>query len=137
MQLKISTNFAIRIILELAKRQKLTCKEIAEQLNIGESYTTGILNKLIKADIINVVQGINGGYVLKANLAKLTLLDVIKVMETTVKINRCLEEDEFCSRGAVKTCKLRQQYEKLQVQIENELSRLTFQEMLSCVEREE
>lgn len=136
MQLKISTSYAIRVILELSRSHKLSCKEIAEKLNVGEAYISGILGKLNKADILTVVQGTNGGYVLKSDLNKLTLLDVIKVTENTVKINRCLEEDRYCSRNAVATCSIRKRYEEIQKTVEEELTRLTFRELLECEGKE-
>ena len=130
MQLKISTNYAIRIILTLAKQKKMTCRDLAEQLDMGESYISAILGKLNKAGIITVVQGVNGGYVLQSDLTSLTLFDVLMITENTVKINRCLEDDEFCSRGAIQTCSVRKKYEDIQAIIEDELSRLTFSDLL-------
>lgn len=130
MQLKKNTNYAIRMITEMAKRTKITCRESAEMLGVEESYASVILNKLNKAGIINAVQGVNGGYSLKANVGQLTLYDVVRVMENTIKINRCLEEDEFCSRKATKTCKVRKKYLSIQEMIEQELKSLTFQDFL-------
>lgn len=130
MQLKISTSYTIRVILELARVHKMNCKEIAESLHAKEAFVSELLGELNRADILTTLHGRNGGYALKSDLNKLTLLDVIKITENTININRCLEDDQFCSRQAVQTCSVRKQYEKIQNMIEKELSELTFQELL-------
>lgn len=130
MQLKINTSYVIRVILELARGNRMNCKELAERLNVEESCVSEILRKLNKADILTSIHGRNGGYVLKSDLNTLTLLDVISITENTVKINRCLEEDRFCSKQAVTTCSIRKRYEEIQRMIEDELSMLTFKELL-------
>lgn len=38
----------------------------------------------------------------------------MKLMEDTVKINRCLEEDYFCSRNAVEICDMHKLYQTFQ-----------------------
>lgn len=135
MQLKKTTNYAIRMIIEMAKRNKITCRESAEMLGVEESYASVILSKLNEAGVICAVQGINGGYSLKANVEHLTLYDVIRVMENTIKINRCLEEDEFCTRKASQICKVRRKYQTIQEMIEQELKSLTFQDFLDYEKR--
>lgn len=136
MQLKKNTNYAIRMIVEMAKKHKITCKEIAELLDVEEAYAAGILSKLSKASMIEAVQGVNGGYVLKADVKKLTLYDVAEVMESTMKINRCLEDDQYCSRHATEWCPVRKKYEKIQKMVEEGLTSVTFQYFLDYVERE-
>ena len=56
-------------------------------------------------------------------------------MENTIKINRCLEEDEFCSRKAAQRCKVREKYQMIQEMIEQELKGLTFQDFLDYEKR--
>lgn len=51
-------------------------------------------------------------------------------MESTIKINRCLEEDEFCSREAVPYCTVRQTYGKIQDDLEKRLSEITIHDLM-------
>ena len=65
-------------------------------------------------DRIQSVQGCNGGYQLAKNAEDATLYDVVKVIEGGIKINRCLEEDRFCSRDAAEWCTVHTFFQELQ-----------------------
>ena len=69
MQLKITTDYAIRIVYYLACRSEvITASELAYELKIPESYIPKITKKLKEANIITACEGIKGGY----SLAKKT-----------------------------------------------------------------
>lgn len=135
MRVNIRTCYAIHIIIELAKNRKMSSKNIAERLDVREHYLARIITKLCKANIIHAIQGANGGFVLHADVEKLTLLDILNVMETTVKINRCLEDDCFCFRNTITECEIRKKYIQAQEMLEEKLSRETFQKYLDYEER--
>ncbi len=46
--------------------------------------------------------------------AKITLLDVMELMEDSVRCNRCLEDDGFCSRYATEHCEVHDIYATFQ-----------------------
>ena len=80
MQLKITTDYAIRIVYYLACRSEvITASELAYELKIPESYIPKITKRLKDANIAT---------------------------EITMRLNRCLEEDGFCSRNATEHCKV-------------------------------
>ena len=63
MQLKITTDYAIRIVYYLACRgEVITASELAYELKIPESYIPKITKKLKEANIITACEGIKGGY---------------------------------------------------------------------------
>ena len=74
--------------------------------------------------------GKNGGFALSKKPADISLLDVIELMETTMKINRCLEKDCFCSRHAAKDCPVRHFYCSMQQQMEQMLKMTTIDDMI-------
>ena len=47
-----------------------------------------------------------------------------------MKINRCLEEDEYCSRFATESCPVRKFYCRLQISLESMLKTMTIKEIL-------
>lgn len=53
--------------------------------------------------------------------------DVIKIMEDTICINQCLNEEENCNLKATDYCPVRRFYLSLQEQIESELKHMTFE----------
>ena len=107
MQLKITTDYAIRIVYYLACRSEvITASELAYELEIPESYIPKITKKLKEANIITACEGIKGGYSLAKKTEDISLFDIISATEITMRLNRCLEEDRFCSRNAKQHCKV-------------------------------
>ena len=100
MQLTSTTDYAIRIVCYLAaQRQMISTSELSQELSVPSSYIPKITKKLKQAGIIKACEGTNGGYMLAKQLENISLMDIISCVEETMAINRCLEEDRFCSRN--------------------------------------
>ena len=100
MQLKNSTDYAIRIVCYLAAQERMvSTSELSRKLNVSANYVPKIAKKLKDAKIVNACEGINGGYMLAKQPENISLMDIISCVEETMAINRCLEEDRFCSRN--------------------------------------
>lgn len=84
-----------------------------------------ISSKLREAGLIGAESGAHGGYYLKKTLDEITILEVLDLMETSMKINRCLEPDAYCSRGAADTCPVRRFYLALQNAMEEHWASLS------------
>ena len=100
MQLKITTDYAIRIVYYLACRSEvITASELAYELKIPESYIPKITKKLKEANIITACEGIKGGYSLAKKTEDISLFDIISATEITMRLN-------LCSRNATEHCKV-------------------------------
>lgn len=131
MQLKITTDYAIRLVLYLAtKRAIITSHELSKALCIPQSMVLKIGRRLSDAEIVDISIGIQGGFSLRKKDTEISLMDIIKIMESTIKINRCLEEDEFCSRKAVPYCTVRQTYRMIQDDLEKRFSAITIHDLM-------
>lgn len=131
MQLNITTDYAIRTVLYLGQCKKIASStEIANEMKIPKGYLEKVLSKLKKADYISADLGAKGGYHLNKTLEEITLGDVIRIMENTTKINRCLEEDELCSRKATGFCAVRQYYAEIQKKLEQHFFSISLKEIL-------
>lgn len=80
--------------------------------------------------IIKVTAGVDGGFRLRKEPKQIRLLDVIEITEATMKINRCLEKDHYCSRNATDTCPVRKAYCSIQTAFEESLRSVTFEDLL-------
>lgn len=101
MQLTITTDYAIRIALLLSLSQRtISIPELSEKLHIPKSYVPRIITMLKKADIVDSSRGQHGGIYLKKSPEQITFKVIFDAVGETIKINRCLEEDKFCSRCA-------------------------------------
>lgn len=140
MQLNITTDYAVRIMLYLSMREGeslITSSELAEQLVVPRSFLYKIGNKLSEAGLIVVKPGVNGGYRLARSAETMTLFDVIRVMEQSSYISRCLEKDAYCSRCAADHCPVRRFYQGVQEKIEKLFSSISLAELASDRDHEE
>lgn len=132
MQLNITTDYAIRIIVYLSsKKGIISSKELSIKLKIPQHYILKITKRLEKSGIINIYVGKNGGFSMVKKSNEISLADIIKIMEGTTKINRCLEEDKYCSCCASDYCEVRNFYCILQKEVEEKLFSMTIERLLS------
>lgn len=131
MQLSITTDYALRVLLSLGKKHnRKTAYEITEDMVIPDRYILKVLNKLRKKGLIRSFSGNQGGYELEKELSEISLLDVMETMENTININRCLEEDKYCSRDAVSNCPVRKFYYGLQQELIEKIRYISIQDVM-------
>ena len=122
MQLKNSIDYAIRIVCYLAAQERMvSTSELSRKLNVSANYVPKIAKKLKNAKIVTACEGINGGYMLAKQPENISLMEIISCVEETMAINRCLEEDRFCSRNLEDTCKIHKILLSLQNTYNNKL----------------
>ncbi len=106
---------------------------ISKVMGIERVHTQKILRKLQKGGLVKSTMGSAGGFSLTRPPEEITLLDIIVAMEKTIHINRCLEEDQYCSLTRTHVCPVRNVYETLQEKIENYLRSWTLTRLLEEV----
>ena len=111
-------------------REIITAAELSAALKIPESYIPKITKKLKDANIVRACEGLKGGYVLIKEPEEISLFDIISSTEVTMKINRCLEEDGFCSRNATDYCKVHKAFLKVQKVYEDSLRDVIIADMI-------
>lgn len=122
MQLKNSTDYALRIVCYLAAQERMvSTSELSQKLNISANYIPKIAKKLKNAKIITACEGTNGGYMLAKQPENISLMEIISCVEETIAINRCLEKDRFCSRNLEDSCKIHKVLLSLQNTCSNKL----------------
>lgn len=89
MQLNTSTDYAIRLILCLAKSaQTVSSSKLAASVGVSSRYLLQVGAKLRDAELITTTHGSAGGYALTKPPKAISLFDIILVMEERVKINQ-------------------------------------------------
>lgn len=131
MQFNVTTDYAIRTVLYLGQcKKRASTTEIAKEMGIPRGYLEKVLSKLKKAEYISANLGTKGGYSLNKSLKEITLGDVIRIMENTTKINRCLEQDNFCNRNAADFCAVRKYYVRVQKELEEKFCNVSLEEII-------
>lgn len=130
MQLNITTDYAIRVLLYLSDKEKpVSSQEIAQVMKIPNNYIIKVCRKLKENKLIETHRGKDGGYMLTCLIDDISLWNVIDTMEDKTKVNRCLEEDRYCSRNATEKCPVRKVYVSLQSDLEKRLSSISLGEI--------
>lgn len=131
MQLSLTTDYAVRIILYLLEKGVVVkSQELSEKLCIPKTYVLKVTKKIEKSGLVTLYTGVNGGIAIAKRAEEITLWDVICSTEKTVKINKCLEEDGECSRQEVANCPVREVYCMLQEAVKDRLSAIKFDSLL-------
>lgn len=102
MKLKNETHYsikAIRVLYENRGIKLLKAKEIAEIESIPVKFLYPILRKLSKENLIIIERGINGGYMASNNLEKITLYDLLVIMEDDISLSFCKSSNECTKLG--------------------------------------
>ncbi|SHJ28722.1 Rrf2 family transcriptional regulator [Hespellia stercorisuis] len=131
MQLTITTDYAIRIICLLAKENQMCSSSyMASMLGIPLSYIPKTTKILKDAGLIEAEEGIRGGYRLIKAPQEITLRDVIVHSESTMKINRCLERDGYCTANAASQCRVHKILLGWQEDFDSKLDSITIAELI-------
>lgn len=102
MKINNETDYAFRIMRLLAQRGQMTdAKTVSEITSLPQRFTLKILGKLVSGGLVLSKKGSNGGYMLKRDADKITLLDILEVIEGPVEISRCLGDDFICAHDGV------------------------------------
>ena len=132
MQLKLSTGYAIKIIMYIAmKNKKVSSAELGEYLCIHRSFVFKVCKKLNDGGLIKNEVGINGGFYLTLKPSQITIYNILTTIEDTLKINKCLEDENCCNNYTTENCPMKHFYNELQNLIENHLKNTTIDDLLN------
>lgn len=94
MQLKVTTDYAIRMLKYLSSRNEvIQSKEVSEKMGIPSKYLINLGGRLKEGGLVDTHQGKYGGYTLAKPPEEIRIYDILCVMEDTIKINRCNEQE--------------------------------------------
>ncbi|MBI1912196.1 MAG: Rrf2 family transcriptional regulator [Deltaproteobacteria bacterium] len=103
MRLSTKGQYAVRAMVNLAchsGEKPVTLKDISTEEGISLSYLEQLFVKLRKGKIVKSVRGPGGGYVLAKAASKISVGDVISVVEEPLNPVACLDEDSSgCDRA--------------------------------------
>ena len=102
-------------------------KEIFQRLNIPFRYLRKLLIILSKSDLINSVQGKNGGYIISRKLSEISLLDIVKVTGYNSFSNECFFGFHNCAFE--KKCAMHDKWEAVRENINSVLTSTTLAEV--------
>ncbi|MBP7745825.1 MAG: Rrf2 family transcriptional regulator [Phycisphaerae bacterium] len=89
--ISITAEYALRAVVFLGREtsRAWTTQQVAEATHVPVSYLSKVLQALVRAEIIQSVRGIYGGYQLAGPAAHLTALAIINSVDPIRRIRRC------------------------------------------------
>lgn len=99
------SDLAVRALRELAVRsQRVKGPELAEAIGSTPGFVSQVVNPLVHQGWVSSEPGPTGGYALVADLARVSVLEVIEAIEGPTDSGRCVLADRPCNERG--TCAL-------------------------------
>lgn len=117
-------DFAVRICAYLAgntDKSPIPVSSLSKKLLITKPFATKIIYNLRQSDIVNSIQGKNGGIYLNKDPKSLSLFDILGAMGLKKTISECITEKDFCPLPA--PCKVHSYFMKVENDILNDLKK--------------
>jgi Rrf2 family iron-sulfur cluster assembly transcriptional regulator len=131
--MKISTRgrYGTRMMLDLAAHHDqgpTPLREIANRQDLSVKYLEQLIIPLKAAGYIRSVRGARGGYTLARKPDKISVGQIIKVLEGGLSLVDCVEDPKVCERE--KNCPTRDIWLRMSDRLMEELSSLTLRDVL-------
>ncbi len=86
-----TAEYALRVVVCLANRpeESLTNEQISEQTKVPLGYLAKLMQVLRKEELVDSRRGIHGGFTLKKDPGRLSVLDVINAVDPLKRIRHC------------------------------------------------
>jgi len=103
-----ATDYTIRALLHMAERHParvVAKEEVCAAEGITPAFLTKILQPLIHAGLVRSKRGVKGGFALERDPEKVTVLDVLRLVEEPFTLSECLDSERVC--GFSRACPVR------------------------------
>ena len=133
MRITLESDYALRIVSELAKRcEVVDAQTLSGATSVTLRFTLKILSKLVGGGIVASFKGSLGGYKLREDASNITLKRVIELIDGPIAIARCLEDHETCSMNSDKTaCIYHHIFDKISFDLSKKLDSITIDDVLN------
>ena len=131
MKLSTRSRYGVRMMYELAKyygKEPVIIKDIASRQEISEKYLSKLIIPLKGARLVYSARGAHGGYMLARDPSKITLREIIEILEGDITPVECVKNTRACSR--IKNCPTRDIWCRLDQSISGFLEGITLKELI-------
>jgi Rrf2 family protein len=91
---------AMRHLAAHGDRSSISARELAESYDIPSELLAKVLQKLVRAELLESHQGIRGGYGLARPAAQVSVADVIQAIDGPLTVTACSDVDHSCEQYA-------------------------------------
>ena len=134
MKLSARSRYATRILIDLAINDKdapIRTTAISERTGITVQFIEQILKALKQAEQVVSKRGAMGGYHLNRRPEDISLGEIIRVMEGSLSLTDCCENDKLCVRSGV--CMTRDAWRHVSAVISESLDSIKLSDVITGV----
>jgi Rrf2 family protein len=106
----------------------ISARQLASEGHFSYQLGCKLLQKLHRAELVKSGMGPKGGFTLSREPSKITLLEIIKVLQGEIRLNRCLPEGQGCEFES--DCEINTKLSCLQLYINGYLNGITLAEVM-------
>lgn len=112
--------------------EQLTARDICQRELLPQQFVYKILKKLEKSGLVQIIRGVDGGCRLAGDLRKVSLFELIEIIEDEKLINACMETGFQCAwqQKYGGDCKINKHLLKIQTVLDNQLRTLSLHQMI-------
>ncbi len=133
MKFGIGVDYSLKALLMLAERypspSPLRVEEIAAAQTIPENYLRRLLIDLKRGGLVASQKGPSGGYMLARHPARITMGDVVEIIEGDYVPVDCLEETGSATCPRDQPCPMREVWREVRESVNEILTRTTLQSL--------
>jgi Rrf2 family protein len=126
------TDYAVRVILALAKRgegTRLSTAEIQREMLIPPALMVRIVALLARHGLVNTFSGREGGLSLPRPASQISLRDVVEAFEGPILLSACLQVKGEDDCPFLSHCPVRSKWGRVQVAMMREMASVTFEDL--------
>ncbi|MFV0497931.1 MAG: RrF2 family transcriptional regulator [Candidatus Fimivivens sp.] len=127
------TDYALRMLRVLADHARFTASQLAQGEQIPQQFAYKILKKLEKGGLIRTLRGAQGGCILAADLEKVSLFDLMQIMQEDSALSACMRagyQCAWCKAHGDTVCHVNKQLSAIQQKLDAQLQAHCLQEIL-------
>lgn len=129
------TDYAIVAMTTLADApgRRFSATELAAEIHLEAPTVAKILKLLANGGLVRSYRGVHGGYRLASDPARISMADIITVMEGPIGMTECSVHEGLCAQEAV--CNTRSNWRRISQAVETALNDVTLAEMTQPIAR--
>jgi len=130
MRLSTKGRYGTRAMLDLVMHQDagpVKVREIAEREGISPMYLERLMARLASRGLVRPVRGRGGGFVLSRPASKITLGEIVEVLEGRIAVVECVAAPSVCGRALM--CATRGVWEEVSQRINRVLDEMTLEDL--------
>ncbi|GAB4229688.1 MAG: SUF system Fe-S cluster assembly regulator [Acidobacteriota bacterium] len=125
------TDYGLVLLLQFVREENqgrnLSARALAEATGLPVPMVSKVLKLLAREGLLVSSRGVNGGYTLARPPDKISLREVLTVLEGPLAMTECLDDESECVREVV--CPMRDKWEVINSAVLEVFRRITLEEL--------